>query len=89
MTKRLRKRSGPRNRSRIWLSLVAVALAVALAPAAAQADEYERDRAGHPVRILAYVLHPVGVVLDYLIFRPAHWLGHREPFQTLFGHEEH
>ncbi len=78
-----------RRRSVTWLSLFAVALAVFLAtPRSAQADEYERDRAGHPVRIVAYLLHPVGVVLDYLIFRPAHWLGHREPFQTLFGHEE-
>lgn len=72
-----------------WLALAAVAFCVALATPAAQADDYEHDRAGHPVRIIAYVLHPVGVVLDYLIFRPAHWLGHREPFQTLFGHEEH
>ena len=56
---------------------------------AARADTYESDRAGHPVRILAYVLHPVGVVLDYLLLRPAHWLGHRQPFRTLFGHENH
>jgi hypothetical protein len=30
----------------------------------------------------------VGVLLDYLVMRPAHWLGHREPFKTLFGHED-
>jgi hypothetical protein len=67
-----------------------VALGVALAGAApaARADEYEADRAGHPVRILAYLLHPVGVLLDYLVMRPAHWLGHQEPFKTLFGHED-
>jgi hypothetical protein len=70
----------------VLAAVVAVSL-LAAAPGA-RADEYERDRAGHPVRILAYVLHPVGVVLDYLLMRPAHWLGHHEPFQTLFGHED-
>jgi hypothetical protein len=52
------------------------------------ADEYEPDSAGHPVRILAYALHPVGVVIDYLIMRPAHWLGSFEPLKTIFGHED-
>jgi hypothetical protein len=39
------------------------------------------------VRIIAYALHPVGVILDYLIFRPVHWLGSHEPLRTLFGQE--
>ncbi len=56
---------------------------------AAQADEYDPDRAGHPLRILAYVLHPVGVIADYLVFRPAHAIVHYEPLKTLFGHEDH
>ena len=63
-------------------------LALSLAPpGSAAADEYDPRRAGHPVRIAAYVAHPVGVILSELIFRPAHWVGHREPFTTLFGHE--
>jgi hypothetical protein len=48
---------------------------------------YEPERAGHPLRVVAYVLHPVGVILDYLIFRPAWWLGSHEPLRTLFGVE--
>jgi len=48
---------------------------------------YEPDRAGHPVRMIAYVLHPVGVILDYVIFRPAYWIGSHEPLRTLFGRE--
>jgi hypothetical protein len=68
--------------------LAAVALAAALGAAApASADEYDPQEAGHPLRVLAYVLHPVGVALDYLIFRPAHWVGHHEPMHTIFGHE--
>jgi len=54
----------------------------------ASADDYDASMAGHPLRIIAYILHPVGVVLDYLIMRPAHWLASHEPIQTLVGHED-
>lgn len=54
----------------------------------ALADEYDSTDSGHPVRIVAYALHPVGVLLDYLLLRPAHWIAHREPFSTVFGHED-
>lgn len=63
-----------------------VALGAVATPAAA--DEYDESMAGHPLRIVAYVLHPVGVVIDYLIMRPAHWLVSHEPLETLFGHED-
>jgi hypothetical protein len=49
---------------------------------------YEPDRAGHPLRIVAYAVHPVGVILDYLILRPCYWLGSHEPLRTLFGRED-
>lgn len=64
-----------------------LALLAALAPAA-RADDHDPERAAHPVRIAGYVLHPIGVILDYLIVRPAHWVVEREPFRTLFGHED-
>ena len=51
-------------------------------------DEYDPTETGHPLRIIAYVLHPVGVVLDTLIFRPAHWLGSKEPIKTLVGNTD-
>jgi len=69
--------------------LLALVLAIPFfAATGARADEYDPERAGHPVRILAYILHPVGVAFDYLLFRPAHWVGSREPFKTIFGHED-
>lgn len=69
--------------------LVALALAVASSVAMpAEADDYDPKDAGHPLRIVAYVLHPVGVVFDYLVMRPAHWLGSQEPLKTFFGHED-
>jgi len=79
-----------RRRARWVTALAGVALAFALvaAPLRAVAHEHDPEQSGHPVRILAYLLHPVGVILDYVIFRPAHWIVSYEPFQTLFGHEE-
>ena len=53
-----------------------------------RADDYDEKSSGHPLRIVAYVLHPVGVAIDYLVLRPAHWLGSHEPLKTIFGHED-
>jgi hypothetical protein len=65
----------------------ALALALTLTAGPAFADEYDVDHSGHPLRIAAYVLHPVGVLIDRVILRPAHWLGSHEPVKTLFGHK--
>jgi hypothetical protein len=51
-------------------------------------DDHDPLRAAHPLRIVAYALHPVGVALDYLIVRPAVWTARREPFRTIFGYDE-
>ena len=50
---------------------------------------YDPLEAGHPLRIAAYVLHPVGVILDRLILRPAYWLGSHEPIKTLVGRTDY
>jgi hypothetical protein len=70
---------------------IAATLALAasvLVAAPALADDYDPKSSGHPLRIAAYVLHPIGVIIDTVIFRPAHWIGSHEPFKTLFGHED-
>jgi hypothetical protein len=77
-------RIAPLRRSLAALCVCAALTALA-GPAAA--DEYDARRAGHPLRVVAYVLHPFGVGLDYLIFRPAHWLGSQPVIRTIFGHE--
>jgi hypothetical protein len=48
-------------------------------------DDYDPQQAAHPVRIVAYALHPVGVALDWIIVRPAYWVVQHEPFRTIFG----
>lgn len=75
-----------RLRSGAGAAALALTLLVTAAPGA-RADDHDPERAAHPVRIAAYILHPIGVVLDFLIVRPAHWVVEREPFRTLFGHE--
>ncbi len=51
-------------------------------------SDYDSLGAGHPLRIAAYMLHPVGVILDRLILRPAAWLGRHEPIKTLVGNTD-
>jgi hypothetical protein len=64
----------------VWIVVVGFAL-----PALAGPTRYNPRRAGHPLRVAAYALHPFGVILDTLIFHPAWWVGTHEPFKTLFG----
>jgi hypothetical protein len=57
------------------------------APGIAAADDYDSAMAGHPLRVIGYIVYPVGVLVDTLIFRPAHWIVSHEPIQSFFGHE--
>lgn len=67
---------------------ISVALVLALAlPTAVTAGEYQPHRAGHPVRIAAYILHPIGYTLDRLIFHPIWMLGQQPVVAEIFGVE--
>jgi hypothetical protein len=70
-------------------ALALLALAASLSATPASADTYDPQKAGHPLRIVAYALHPAGVMLDVLLMRPAHWLVTRESMARLFGHERY
>jgi hypothetical protein len=74
------------RKSRLMAVVAALAMLAAASPVSA--EEYDETYSGHPLRVIAYVLHPVGVILDTLIFRPFHWLGSHEPFKTLSGQED-
>jgi hypothetical protein len=76
------------ERMRKPFASIGLALGLLLLAPPALADDYESQSAGHPLRIAAYVLHPVGVALDWLIFRPAHWIGSKGPMKHIFGHED-
>ncbi len=72
--------------TRLLAAVAALTMLAAASPAAA--EEYDETYAGHPLRIVAYVFHPVGVILNTLIFRPLHWIGSYEPFKTLSGQRD-
>ncbi len=75
------------TRRRRWISVV-IATSFLFLSSTANADEYDSESAGHPLRIAAYILHPVGWALDLLIMRPAHWIVSQEPLDQVFGHED-
>ncbi len=52
-------------------------------------DAYD-DSQSHPLRVLAYVLHPAAVLLEWTIFRPLHILVSGTPeLEYVFGHNPH
>ena len=61
---------------------------VATYPGTHLPDDHDPSRAAHPLRIVAYGLHPVGVALDWILVRPAVWVVRHEPFRTIFGYED-
>ena len=81
-----RRRSRCSGAARFLAAVAALAMLTAASPAAA--EEYDETYSGHSLRIIAYVLHPIGVILDTLIFRPFHWIGSHEPFKTLVGQKD-
>ena len=68
----------------LWLSVFFL-----LAPLQGWADEYD-DSQSHPLRVVAYMVHPVGVLLEWLTARPFHSLvsGSKE-LEHLSGHKPH
>jgi hypothetical protein len=76
------------KRSIAVLSLVAV-LAMYGSAFAIPQDEYD-DSQSYPLRVAAYLLNPVGVGLEYLIFRPFHALvSCNDTTELIFGHGPH
>lgn len=54
--------------------LAGALVALLAAPASADSNSYNDD-ASNPLRILSYILHPVGVLLDRAIVRPLAQVG--------------
>ena len=81
-----RRRRGLRGRRGGVAALVAAVMLVGAT--ASVADDYDPTQSAHPLRLVAYLLHPVGVFLDYVLVRPAHWLVSQEPFDKVFGHDD-
>jgi len=76
------------KRSIACLSLLGV-LAMYGSASAVPKDEYD-DSQSHPVRFAAYLVNPVGVGLEYILFRPFHALvSANDTTEKVFGHGPH
>lgn len=63
--------------------------ALGMRPGFAAPDEYD-DSQSHPLRIVAYLLHPAAWLVEWAVFRPFHALvSSNEPMEAIFGHEPH
>jgi hypothetical protein len=49
--------------------------------------DYKRGKDDNPVRVAAYVVHPIGMALDYAIMRPIHWVVKQTDLNKVFGSE--
>jgi outer membrane protein OmpA-like peptidoglycan-associated protein len=58
-------------------------------PSFAAWDEYD-DSQSNPLRVAAYLLHPIGWLAEWTIFRPFHLIvSTTEPQEAFFGHTPH
>ena len=74
---------------RIFVSGLICAFSLASQPAFAAWDDYD-DSQSHPLRVAAYLLHPVGWLAEWTIFRPFHLIvSATEPQEPFFGHRPH
>ena len=77
------------KRQRLIAITIAAWFALGLKPAFAAPDEYD-DSQSHPLRIVAYLLHPAAWLLEQVVFRPFHFLvSANEPMEEIFGHRPH
>lgn len=56
-------------------------------PAQSEAHTYDRDDDIHPLRLVAYILHPVGEALDRWVMRPIHEFVSGPKTHEIFGHD--
>ena len=71
--------------------LASALCAIALSSQSARAawDEYD-DSQSNPLRVTAYLLHPVGWLAEWTIFRPLHFIvSATTPQEAVFGHRPH
>jgi hypothetical protein len=73
---------------RLLMSL-ALAAAVAMGAAPARAHDAYDDTESHPLRLVAYAVHPAGWAAEWLVARPVHFLVSHPQLERIFGHVPH
>jgi len=75
--------------ARLLATGLVCALTLGVQPSFAAWDEYD-DSQSHPLRVAAYLLHPIGWLAEWTIFRPFHLIvSATEPQEAFFGHRPH
>jgi outer membrane protein OmpA-like peptidoglycan-associated protein len=75
--------------SRLSVLVLALYFVLGSRPVIAAPDEYD-DSQSHPLRVLAYLVHPAAFLVEWTIFRPFHFLvSGAEPLEAVFGHRPH
>jgi hypothetical protein len=69
------------------LALLMLVLSLMVVPARAH-DAYD-DSQAHPLRLIAYAVHPVGFALEWLVTRPIHFVFSQPKLEPVFGHGPH
>ena len=70
------------------LFLAAIVAMLFAIPAKSQAHSYDPDDSDHPLRLIAYVLNPIGVAVQDFVLRPIHRFVSGSPGRAYwFGHE--
>jgi outer membrane protein OmpA-like peptidoglycan-associated protein len=77
------------KKTKVLVLAVIIGLVSSLLPSTGLADEYDESQA-HPLRVAAYITHPIGVFFEWVLMRPFHDLvsGSKEA-EAVFGHRSH
>jgi hypothetical protein len=75
------------KRTSLGVLAVCVVLALVALSAPVSAHDYERNASDHPFRVIAHLIHPVGIGLEYGLMRPVHWVVSQPNLRIVFGHD--
>ena len=70
----------------VWMASLTM-LALAAMPERAAAHEYDRGDSDHPLRYVAYALHPIGWTAEMVVLRPFHRFVHKPTAGEVMGHD--
>lgn len=67
------------------LLIVLVIFVLSIFSSVSYGRDYTRGKDDNPVRVVAYIVHPFGMALDYAIMRPVHWVVKQTDLNKVFG----
>ena len=74
--------------TRLLLTLALASLLLGGSTTARAHDAYD-DSESNPLRLVAYAVHPIGWMMEWLAFRPLHFMVSNPGLERIFGHVPH